>query len=164
VTHPFAVRTAVPDDAPVIARHRAEMFTEMGELSADLYQELFDRSSAWLRGAIASGEYVGWLACAGGDVIAGAGVQVRRILPRPTASEAGMAIAAGREAIVLNVFTEREWRGRGLARLLMRHVLQWARAEAVDRLVLHASEQGRPLYDQLGFVPTTEMRYSGPLR
>ena len=74
-----------------------------------------------------------------------------------------MRIAAGRHAIVLNVYTEPAWRRRGLGELLMREVLAWARREQLDRLVLHASEAGRPLYERLGFVATNEMRFTGEL-
>jgi hypothetical protein len=45
----------------------------------------------------------------------------------------------------------------------MRHVLEWARAQRLDRLVLHASAEGRALYERLGFVATNEMRFSGSL-
>jgi len=31
-------------------------------------------------------------------------------------------------------------------------------------LVLHASQDARPLYEKLGFVPTNEMRYTGDPR
>jgi hypothetical protein len=31
-------------------------------------------------------------------------------------------------------------------------------ARRIRRVVLHASDQGRPLYERLGFVPTNEMR------
>jgi hypothetical protein len=33
----------------------------------------------------------------------------------------------------------------------------------VARLVLHASDDGRALYESLGFVATNEMRYAGAL-
>jgi len=39
----------------------------------------------------------------------------------------------------------------------------WARRERLDRLVLHASPEGRPLYDRLGFVATNEMRFADEL-
>jgi GNAT superfamily N-acetyltransferase len=73
-------------------------------------------------------------------------------------------VAEGRHAIVLNVWTEPRWRRQGVAESLMEAVLGWARAERLDRLVLHASEAGRPLYERLGFVRTNEMRYTHPLR
>lgn len=64
---------------------------------------------------------------------------------------------------MLHIFTEPAWRRRGLAELLMRHVLEWARNQRLDRLVLHASAEGRALYERLGFVATNEMRFSGSL-
>jgi hypothetical protein len=45
----------------------------------------------------------------------------------------------------------------------MEHVLAGARAAAVSHLVLHASAEGRPLYEALGFKATNEMRYTGEL-
>jgi GNAT superfamily N-acetyltransferase len=45
--------------------------------------------------------------------------------------------------------------------LLLQRIIDWARAERLDRLVLHASEAGRSLYERLGFVGTNEMRLAG---
>ena len=111
-----------------------------------------------------TGEYVAWVVCPAGhpdQIVAGAGIQLRRLLPRPEPGR--RQLRRGPEAIVLNVFTERAWRRRGLARRLMERVIAWAREHGVGRLVLHASPEGRPLYEQLEFVPTNEMRYRGPL-
>jgi len=161
------VRFATRDDAPTIARHRAEMFRDMGQLpDATLYDELLERSVEYLVNALATGEYVGWLASHRDDqgtIVAGAGVQRRRTLPHPQRFERASRIAYGRRAIVLNVFTERSWRRRGLARLLMTHIIEWARQEGLDTLVLHASGDGRSLYESLGFAQTSEMRYIGRL-
>jgi len=66
----------------------------------------------------------------------------------------------GRQAIVVNVFTEPEFRRQGLARQLMLAVLAWARDERLDSLVLHAAKDGRALYESLGFTQTNEMRYT----
>jgi GNAT superfamily N-acetyltransferase len=64
---------------------------------------------------------------------------------------------------VLNVFTEPEWRKRGAARLVMEEILRWAREEKLDRLVLHASDEARSLYEQMGFIATNEMRFGEEL-
>ncbi len=40
----------------------------------------------------------------------------------------------------------------------MRRVIDWLREQRLGRLILHASEAGRPLYDKMGFVTTNEMR------
>jgi GNAT superfamily N-acetyltransferase len=163
----FEVRWATAADADVIARHRAEMFSDMGQLPQRLYSDLVERTIAYLRDAIPRGEYIGWLASSDDRsdiVIAGAGVQLRRILPHPITRAGENRVAHGNQAIVLNVFVEKPWRRRGLAALLMRHVLEWASSADIDTLVLHASDDGRALYERLGFVPTSEMRYARQLR
>jgi GNAT superfamily N-acetyltransferase len=97
-------------------------------------------------------------------VIGGAGVQLRRVSPHPIKKANGeVTIAEGRHAIVINVFTESKWRRRGVGEALMREIIVWAEAERLDRLILHASEEGRKLYERLGFVMTNEMRYAGDL-
>jgi hypothetical protein len=45
--------------------------------------------------------------------------------------------------------------------LLLRQIINWAQAEEINRLILHASEAGRSLYERLGFVRTNEMRFAG---
>jgi len=42
----------------------------------------------------------------------------------------------------------------------MRALLHELAARSVRRIVLHASDDGRRLYERLGFVPTNEMRLS----
>ena len=156
---PFHVRPATLADARIIARHRAEMFRDMGTLPDALYTELVDASRRYLETAMPSGEYVGWLAApaaAPATIVAGVGVQLRAVLPHP--APGGGALLFGPDALVVNVYTERGWRRRGVAKLLMQRIIEWAREHRVDRLVLHASTEGRPLYEQLGFVGTNEMR------
>jgi GNAT superfamily N-acetyltransferase len=162
---PIRIRPATPDDAPVIASHRANMFRDMGQVTSEVYDALLRVTEARLRDALASGEYVGWLALSpDGGVIGGAGAQRRLAFPHPQRLDDGaVGVGEGRHAIVLNVYTDRAWRRRGVAEALMRAVLGWAREERLDRLVLHASDEGRALYERLGFAATNEMRFQGPL-
>jgi GNAT superfamily N-acetyltransferase len=163
---PFSIRPATAADAAVIARHRARMFQDMGQLPPSAFDSLRTAAETALAAALARGEYVGWLLTPEGEpgrVVAGAGVQLRDVLPHPVDVGEQVGVAAGRHGIVLNVFTEPAWRRRGLAELLMRHVLEWARAQRLDRLVLHASAEARALYERLGFVATNEMRFTGSL-
>lgn len=158
------VRLATPADAAVLARHRAEMFRDMGDLADDHYGPLRAAAEREIAAWLASGDYVGFVANPHGrpgEIVAGAGIQIRKLLPRPLPGHAGFRL--GPDAIVLNVFTERAWRRRGIAELLMRHVIDWAKAHGIAHLVLHASPDGRALYERLGFVPTNEMRYTGEL-
>ena len=42
--------------------------------------------------------------------------------------------------------------------MIVKHALKWSRDQGYDRLNLHASTEGRPLYESLGFEQTAEMR------
>ena len=161
-----AVRQAVAADAALLARHRAEMWREMGRLPDDVYPDARRDSEAWFARAIPAGTYVGWLAAPADrprEVVAGAGIVVRPIIPtvRP---RAGRVISTDApQGLVVNVFTERPWRRRGLGRLLMMRVIEGARALELSSLVLHASDDGRGLYEKVGFRQTNEMRFEGEL-
>ena len=67
----------------------------------------------------------------------------------------------GPQGLVVNVFTERAWRRGGVAAALMRELLRWCQSHGIESLVLHASDEGRPLYERIGFKHTNEMRYEG---
>jgi GNAT superfamily N-acetyltransferase len=160
----FTIRRAGVGDAAVMARHRAMMFRDMGTLSERARQPLIEATERTLAAWVAAGEYIGWLASPDerpGEIVGGAGVQRRNLLPRPRPEDG--ELLTGPEAIVVNVYTEPAWRRRGVARALMERVIAWAREERIARLVLHASPDGRALYEELGFEPTNEMWYAGEL-
>ena len=50
------------------------------------------------------------------------------------------------------VLTEPEHRGRGIARRLLTHALEYAEYVGVATVKLDATEQGRPIYEKLGFT------------
>ena len=60
--------------------------------------------------------------------------------------------------MILNVYTEPEFRRQGVARRIMETILHWIRARGLRSAHLHASDEGRVLYEKLGFVATNEMR------
>ena len=165
MTDAFTIRPVGLEDVAIVARHRAEMFKDMGQLEEPNYSQLVAETIERLRVAVLSGEYVGWFATPTGrpnEVAAGVGMQLRRVLPHPSRRPGVRTLAKGRQALVLNVFTEAAWRRRGLARRLMDHLLAWCDEQGVETVVLHASDEGRPLYERLGFVATNEMRFVGP--
>ena len=157
----FTTRPATVADIATLVRHRCEMFKDMGQLQEEHYRELAEASARYFAEAIPAGEYVAWLVAPDGQpdvIVAGGGMQLRRVLPRPDRS--GRLQKPGPQGLIVNVYTEKEWRRRGLAELVMRTMLQWSRENGVASVVLHASSMGRGLYERLGFVASNEMHYS----
>jgi len=165
VSQEFHIRQATPHDAAIIGWHRARMFQDMGLVPDELFESFRTKALDLLGKALASGDYFGWLVSernAPQKIIAGAGVIIREVPPFPIRHKNGeITIAEGRQGLIVNVFTEPEWRRRGLAQLLMEQIIAWSREQQLDGLVLHASDDGRALYEKFGFVPTTEMSLGG---
>lgn len=153
----FTIRMATPADAVVIAEHRVAMFRDMGEVPTQaLGAQLLAQSTTVLACWLHDQTYVGWLAAdESGAVIAGAGVHIKPQLPR--ISHDGARVVTTPLPLAVNVYTEPAWRGRGIARSLMKIMMDWAAEQGADRLVLHASDAGRSLYLSLGFEATNEM-------
>lgn len=49
-------------------------------------------------------------------------------------------------------------RGIGRERELTQTIIAWSRERGFEWIYLYACDQGRPLYESLGFVPSSEMR------
>lgn len=157
------IRLATVADIPVIARHRVRLFSEVRLLAPAEAPAMVDLTVRFLERAIPAGEYVGWLAVDSDDpriVAGGAGLQRRTVLPFPFGE--GKGVGFGHEALVINVYTEPEFRRLGLARRLMDALIEWSRAAGIERIALHATPDGRPLYESLGFHDTNELRLPLP--
>src|SRR5262249_40512634 len=130
---------------------------EMGRLP-EAEMASFERDAApIIEAAIQGGTYRPWFAENGsGDIVAGGGIQLRPLLPRPECRLAP-------EAIILNMYVQPAHRRRGLARRLLEGMLDWCKAQNIVRIVLHPSDQGRALYESMGFQPTGELRWQGEL-
>jgi len=154
----FDVRPADLSDIPLLAHHRAAMFRDMGKLAPHQAEPLERATASYLREAMPRGEYLAWVAeddRPAPAVIGGTGVQLRPMLPR---LGDGDDLELGPEGIIVNVYVEPAWRRRGVGDALMRAVLHALAARRIRRIVLHASDDGRRLYERLGFAPTNEMR------
>ena len=152
MTNGYYIREATVADAGTIADHRRSMFADMGEGDGIRHDAVGFASRPWLEKKLSAGEYLGWLAIATDQsVAAGTGIWV--IEWPPTITD-----LSGRRAMLLNVYTHTAHRRRGLARALVETSLRWCQVNGITVVILHASDDGRTLYEALGFKPTNEMR------
>ncbi len=148
----FAIREATPDDIKIVMHHRRNMFCDMGYRDKTALAAMTETSEPYFLKGLAAGFYRSWFVeNADGRVIAGGGIIIIDYHSSPMDP-------LPKRPIVVNVYTEPEYRRRGLARKLMERMIEWCRAEGFTTVVLHASEEGRALYESLGFTPTNEMR------
>ena len=148
----YTIREGTLVDAETIVRHRREMFFDMGTQDPAVLDEMADSFRPWLAEKISKREYLSWFAIAeNSSVAAGAGLWLMNWPP-------GLYTVEPWRGNILNVYTEHGHRRRGLARKLVTTATEWCGANGVPLVILHASDQGRPLYEALGFQPTNELR------
>ncbi|HUJ96046.1 MAG TPA: GNAT family N-acetyltransferase [Terriglobales bacterium] len=147
----ITIREARTGDVSALLRHRRGMYEAMGYTEAAALEEMALTSENFLERALADGTLRAWLAQSGGRVVAGAGILISPWPSHPYDQQC-------RRATILNMYVEPEFRRRGIARRLMQIMIEWCRKEGFVNVQLHASDQGRPLYESLGFRPTNEMQ------
>jgi len=148
----ITIRNAEPGDSAIILHHRREMFRDMGEGTVEELDRMVEVAGPWLARALADGSYRHWLALDGsGRAVGGGGVL---LCPWP----ANPKDPCTERAVILNMYTEPEFRKRGIARQIMLAILAWLKEQGLRSVHLHASSEGRPLYEKLGFENTNEMR------
>jgi GNAT superfamily N-acetyltransferase len=148
------IRRATLDatDLDAIVRHRRTMFFDMGYRDEQMLEVMSTRFRPWLQKTMEAGEYLAWFALApDSSIAAGLGLWLMDWPPH--------MVAGGRwRGNIINVYTEHEYRRQGMARDLMQVALEWCAANEVGAVILHSSDEGRRLYESLGFAPTNEMR------
>ena len=147
----YHVRLATAHDIPVLVAYRRSMFESMGVGNAGALTTMCEAMSRYLAQAIPAGVYRGWVAEAGGEVIASGGLVIHELPPGPRNMD-------GREGYIMNIYTLPAWRQRGVATAIVTAILDYLRDIGVPVATLHATIAGRRVYKKFGFKATNEMR------
>ena len=148
----FTLREATTEDIPLLVRHRRLMFESMGFADQARNDAMDVEVATYLTEAVPSGEYRAWIATTPeGVTVGGIGLILIQLAPSPRNLR-------GRYAYLMSLYVEPEYRRKGMARALVERTIAWAREQGIVEVRLHASDQGRPLYEGIGFRQTNEMR------
>src|SRR5208283_601110 len=145
------IRPADIADLELILHHRREMFREMGGDYERGLHGFEGASRSYLTAALEGGSYYGLIGEIGGKSVAGGGVVIAAWPGSPLNLDP-------RRAWILNIYVEPGFRNRGLARAITKSLIEWCKQNGFQSVALHASENGRSLYESLGFQSTNEMR------
>jgi GNAT superfamily N-acetyltransferase len=149
-TH-ISIREAGIGDLREILSQRRGMYEDMGYHQADALSAMLSSFEPYLTAALSNGSFRPWMAQAREQVAGGGAVLISPWPSHPYDLEC-------RRATVLNVYVYPQFRRQGIARQLMQTMIAWCREQDFAAVYLHASKAGKPLYQELGFEPTTEMR------
>ena len=150
------IRPATAADVDTMVAFRVRMFREMGWSDESRFDSFIPAATAHLREGFSAGSCNGFVAEATGEDGSRATVAVVALVWQQVAPT--VRNIEGRVAYILGMFVVPEWRRRGIARTLMTATVQCAIEQHAPLVTLHASDEGRLLYEQLGFVSAPEMR------
>jgi GNAT superfamily N-acetyltransferase len=128
------------------------MFNDMYPQLTNEIEESRAQTQQWLREKLSEGSLVGFIVRTQDSLAVGSGcLWVRKEQPNPmrTRLEA---------PYLMSMFTEKNFRRRGVARLIVKNAIAWSRQHGYDRINLHATEVGEPLYEEFDFKLTNEMQ------
>ncbi len=142
----YKIRLATTDDADDLVRLRLIFLREVGSLNGAVDDgELRVAIRDYLARKMPTGEFLAWVAESGDGMVGTSGVT---LFERPPNG----ANLAGLEAYLSNMYTVPSWRGKGIGTALVTTIIGHLKGTRVRRIWLHATEQGRPLYEKAGFV------------
>ena len=146
------IRQATLADLDELVRLRRMMFESMGVDDIERLDAMDQAVRAYMATAMPAGQFYGWLAFApDGETIASGGAVIDHHPPGPHN-------LSGRVGYIMNIVTIPRYRRQGIARRVMRAILDWAREQSIQNVALHASDMGKSLYASMGFADSNEMR------
>ena len=143
-SHEWTIRQAAVDEIERLVDLRMAMFDSMDLLDEENRERTRDDCCVYFKETLPVEVFRVWIAEIEGEPIASIGLVVHSIPP-------SMFNRVGKEGYIMNLVTLPAWRRRGIARALLEHVLDVLRSEGVPIASLHASRNGRSLYEDLGF-------------
>jgi GNAT superfamily N-acetyltransferase len=99
----------------------------------------------FVRSALASGRWAIWVAESDGRMVAHIYVQVVEKVPRPGRD-------AARWGYTTAVYAAPGARDKGIDSLLLRRVIDWAKEQELELLLLWPSDRSVPFYERAGFA------------
>ncbi|HLG94061.1 MAG TPA: GNAT family N-acetyltransferase [candidate division Zixibacteria bacterium] len=150
------IRRANLRDLETLIAHRRGMWFDMGYKNKAELEAADKVYRRWAQPHLKTGELVGFIVEAGGQIAGSGCVWLRPVQPVPVPGRPGFK--GGGQPYLLSMYTEHAFRGKGVATKIVKESIRWAKAKGFPRMTLHASDMGRSVYEKLGFKQTWEMK------
>lgn len=138
------------EDIPTLVQHHRRMFEEIRKsknLAMDK-QKLNEMDISYrdkLNNEIKNGICKAWVIKEKDQIIASGAISITSMVPNPDDSSYYIGY-------LHSVFTENEFRKRGLAEKVVNGILDYCKSNNINRVLLNASEAGRSVYEKIGFI------------
>jgi len=134
-------RQATVDDIPELVDYRIRQLIDEGQTPD---KDITEGNVAYFRDYFARGQMEEWVCEDDGRIIATGAIIWYSFPPSFTNGE-------GLKAYITNIYTDPEYRGRGIAPKILEILEKRARERDACRIWLEASKWGKPVYQKYGF-------------
>jgi len=149
----FKLSYAGKEDVDVLAEHRKKMWLDIHPEYEKEVRATEKQTNRWIGRQLAKGSLIGLVVrTAGGEAVGSGCIWLREEQPRPTSMRLVVPY-------LMSMYTEKRFRRQGVATLIVKGSLKWCREKNYERVILHASKEGRTVYEGLGFELSNEMRF-----
>lgn len=141
------IRQAAVTELDSLMRWRMEVLHSVfGIPGEESMPQLYAANEEYYRKALADGSHAACFAEKDSEIIGCGGVCFFREMPSPDNP-------SGSCAYLMNIYTRKAFRGKGVGRQVVGWLIEKARAEGITKIYLESSDGARSLYAGLGFVP-----------
>jgi GNAT superfamily N-acetyltransferase len=140
-------RMADVSDISELARLRTDMLCEYSDHSEEFRGMMLERTKKHLEDGMQDGSFVSWTAREDGRIVAMGGAAFFCLPPNDWCP-------GGKTAYIGNMYTIPEFRRQGVASRLLEHMISDIKRRGCERILLYATDSGRPLYEKHGFEPS----------
>jgi GNAT superfamily N-acetyltransferase len=146
-------RKVTLDDVVELVNVRIEFISEVNLLTNDDKIVLREANNKYFMESIKNGSYVSFIALFEGKIAGTSGITFYNVPPNKKCPN-------GKVGYISNMFTLKEYRGMGIASKLFSLVINEAKDMGCGKILLNATDMGRPLYEKFGFTATKgDMEY-----
>ncbi|MFX0172314.1 MAG: GNAT family N-acetyltransferase [Candidatus Hodarchaeota archaeon] len=138
-------RRATRKDLKALIKYRIALFQEMGNINELSNVESFTKTlEGYFTKAITNNEFFAWVAIINNKIIATSGLVILQKPPSPKNP-------SGKEAYIMNMYTNPEWRKNGIATRLLEEIFSFLQEINVEKMSLHSTNIGKGVYEKMGF-------------
>ncbi|HIU75663.1 MAG TPA: GNAT family N-acetyltransferase [Candidatus Pelethocola excrementipullorum] len=137
---------ATLDDLEWLAESRILVLKAVNKLddSVDM-TEIKKQSYDYYKRALADGTHVAYLVFDQNTFVGAGGISFFQVMPtyhNPT----------GNKAYIMNIYTNPDYRRMGIAHKILDFLVSASREKGISAICLEATDMGRPLYENYGFI------------
>ena len=148
------IHDATIDDIQILATHYRKMFEEIYEknglkIEKDRAKELEVAYMDKIVKQIPEGVCKAWLVKEDDQIIASGAITFASLVPVPSDMNHNIAYLHG-------MYTEKNHRQKKCAKKIVDRAIEYCQDKGINRVLLNASDAGKPIYERIGFVPSPE--------